>query len=70
MTRPEGDCLPSSPSKCARPLQGFGSAFREGCVRARTHDVFANLELCRNFATQFKIDVTLLEDHHAFIDQP
>jgi UDP-N-acetylglucosamine--N-acetylmuramyl-(pentapeptide) pyrophosphoryl-undecaprenol N-acetylglucosamine transferase len=44
--------------------------FAKDTFQRNPDEVFASLELCRNFATQFKIDITLLEDQYTFIDQP
>jgi len=44
--------------------------FTERALRHNAAGIFENLELCRDVVPQFKIDITLLDNNFAFVDQP
>ncbi len=44
--------------------------FSSAALRHQSERIFENLEFCRDVLPRFKIDITVMEDTFAFVDQP
>jgi hypothetical protein len=55
---------------CDVPFKALVARFSKHTLQQNPEEVFASLEICRNSAPSFNIDITLLDDQYAFVDQP